>query len=844
MTRNPVLPYLWYPLFLAAAAVWFGAALSAGAHLLLALYVPIALVAVAIIGLEMLDPERLDWRPHWPEVRADALFLTLVQVLLPRALAALLILLTADWSHAHGPSRWWPHNWPLAVQTVLMVLVVDFTRYWLHRACHTWTPLWRLHEVHHSPDILYTLNVGRFHPLEKALHFSLDTVPFVLLGVAPEVIAGYFLLYAVNGFFQHSNVRLHYGWLNYVVGSAETHRWHHARDPRIAHCNFGNTTIVWDLVFGTWYLPRERALDIGIQDRTYPKGFWSQMLAPFRRCGLNRAFANLAIRLQLRLTWLRWRGSVASAVRDPMRHQHALLAQIVHGNRDTSFGREHGFESMRSYADFAARVPVREYEALRPYIDAEIERGEAALTVQPPLRYVRTSGTTGRPKDIPVTADHLRRLRSIHRLSVAVQERVCPRAFDGSILAITSPALEGTLPNGKPYGSASGVVAGSTPGLVQEKFVVPAPVLTIGESRVKYLLILRLALARADITYLGTANASTLLALMRVYHEHEAVLLRDLREGGFFLADVIPGEVRAAVLQRLRPDPARADQIEALRRTGSTLRIADLWPRLQLVVTWTCASAGVAVGALRAELSAGTRILELGYLSSEFRGTITLGRRAGSGLPTFDAHFFEFVERDRWDEGQPEFLTLDRLRKGVDYYVIVTTPSGLYRYFINDLVRVTGFLKRMPLLKFQQKGKGVTSITGEKLYETQVLAAIHHAMAHIGRAQRFVMLLADEAAQRYLLYVEPDAGAKPAAEALAQAVDTELQALNIEYRSKRESGRLAPPLAHWLAPGTEEAYRRECVRQGQREGQFKPVALAYRAKFAFDLNAHVEVRRA
>jgi len=75
-------------------------------------------------------------------------------------------------------------------------------------------------------------------------------------------------------------------------------------------------------------------------------------------------------------------------------------------------------------------------------------------------------------------------------------------------------------------------------------------------------------------------------------------------------------------------------------------------------------------------------------------------------------------------------------------------------------------------------------------------------------------------------------------------VDTALQALNIEYRSKRESGRLAPPLAHWLAPGTEEAYRRECVRQGQREGQFKPVALAYRAKFAFDLNAHVEVRRA
>ena len=159
----------------------------------------------------------------------------------------------AAWMHEHAPSPWWPHGWTLGAQMVAMVLAVDFVRYWLHRACHTFPALWRLHEVHHSPDILYTLNVGRFHPLEKILHFACDSVPFLLLGVAPEVIAGYFLLYSVNGFFQHSNLRLRYGWLNYVVGSAETHRWHHARDPKTASCNFGNTTIVWDLLFGTWY---------------------------------------------------------------------------------------------------------------------------------------------------------------------------------------------------------------------------------------------------------------------------------------------------------------------------------------------------------------------------------------------------------------------------------------------------------------------------------------------------------------------------------------------------------------------------------------------------------------
>jgi len=280
------LPYIWYPAFFAIAIAMFATMLKQGSHLLVALYIPIVLVAIAIVGLELVFPARMDWKPRRSDVVADALFMIFIQTLMPRVLVAGLTLAIAAWTHAHSPSPWWPHQWPLLGQALLMVLAVDFMRYWLHRACHTFTPLWRLHEVHHSPDILYTLNVGRFHPLEKMLQFSLDTVPFVLIGVAPEVVAAYFLFYAVNGFFQHSNLRLQYGFLNYVVGSAETHRWHHARDPKVAYCNFGNTTIVWDLVFGTWYLPKNRSLEIGIPDRDYPKDFWSQMFTSFRDISL------------------------------------------------------------------------------------------------------------------------------------------------------------------------------------------------------------------------------------------------------------------------------------------------------------------------------------------------------------------------------------------------------------------------------------------------------------------------------------------------------------------------------------------------------------------------------
>ncbi len=280
---NRIMAYVWYPAFLIAAIAGFGVLLAIGAPTAIATYLPILVVGISILALESQFPERVLWRPKTADVKADAAFLALVQVALPRVLAVAAIFLISTWTYNHAHNSLWPHNWPLASQIVTMVLIVDFLRYWLHRACHHYPKLWRLHKVHHSPEILYALNVGRFHPLEKALHFCLDTVPFLLLGVAPQVIAGYFLLYSVNGFFQHSNLRLRYGALNYVVGSAETHRWHHARDPKTAYCNFSNTTILWDLVFGTWHLPPGKDVeDIGVLDRGYPTGFLAQMTAPFR----------------------------------------------------------------------------------------------------------------------------------------------------------------------------------------------------------------------------------------------------------------------------------------------------------------------------------------------------------------------------------------------------------------------------------------------------------------------------------------------------------------------------------------------------------------------------------
>jgi hypothetical protein len=310
------------------------------------------------------------------------------------------------------------------------------------------------------------------------------------------------------------------------------------------------------------------------------------------------------------------------------------------------------------------------------------------------------------------------------------------------------------------------------------------------------------------------------------------MLVRSLATGTFEPLNALELPLRRIVAARLRPMPDRAARFASQSR----LTFAEVWPEIRLVTTWTGGSCGIALLRLRAMLPAAAAVMELGYQSTEVRGTIALTAETAAGLPPLHHHFFEFVEQSAWDEGRPTFLTLGELESQRTYYVIVTTASGLYRYFMNDLVQVTARFEHTPLLRFVQKGRGVTSLTGEKLYEAQAIDSVACAASRCGFVSRFFVMVAEEESSVYRLFLETGDPTHPAAHTVAEQVDRRLGELNIEYHGKRASGRLEPLDVVWLKPGAGEAYKRSCVRAGQREGQFKPVVLHYRKdlRFAFD----------
>jgi hypothetical protein len=281
----------------------------------------------------------------------------------------------------------------------------------------------------------------------------------------------------------------------------------------------------------------------------------------------------------------------------------------------------------------------------------------------------------------------------------------------------------------------------------------------------------------------------------------------------------------------LKPSKSRLAEVSDLLQSDE-ISMKLFWPHLKLMVTWTCGSCGVALNAALKIMPENIKVADPGYLSSEFRGSVTYDYSSQSGLPTFRDHFFEFVLKNEWENGQSNFKLLHELEKERDYYVFITTPSGLWRYNMNDIVRVTGYLNQCPLITFQQKGSGACNITGEKLYESQIIEAFQSMQWKV----MYYQVLADVNDSRYIGYIEWHNEPNESQEELSAIMDESLAKLNVEYAEKRASKRLNPFVLKYLPPGSFTQIKKQAVEAGQKEGQFKMVMLQYKDQFKWDLS--------
>ncbi len=520
------------------------------------------------------------------------------------------------------------------------------------------------------------------------------------------------------------------------------------------------------------------------------------------------------------------------ATRNPVETQQQLLEQILSRNRDTEYGRVCKFAAIRTLEEYRRHVPVVGYEAIRHYID-RVTRGETnVLTSENPVLFAQTSGTTGDPKYIPVTPT----CRKGGGMTVWMHyaRLAHPRAFAGKLLTIVSPAIEGYTEGGLPFGSTSGMVLKEMPKLVQGAYAVPYQAFEIGDYNAKYYAIMRLGL-QEKISLVATANPSSILKLAELADHFADSLIRDVHDGSLTGEMALEPPIRKAIEKRLRPDPRRAQELEAVRRRrDGKLLPADYWPELAMLGCWKGGTVSAYIERLQdwydPEGKGMPPVRDMGYLASEARMSIPVSDHGAGGVLTVHLNLFEFVPVDQIDEetrgeGRLDFLGVDKIEVGQEYYVFITTTGGLYRYDMNDVIEVVGRYNRTPVIEFRRKGRGMTNMTGEKLSVNQLMEAMARADAEVEAAIHHYRAEPDFKRSLYVFKVE--AGQLPAERRgdLLRAVDRALGELNIEYLAKRSSGRLQPPILQVMRTGWYQRKKERLVAEGKRLFQAKTVLL-------------------
>src|SRR4051794_710807 len=425
--------------------------------------------------------------------------------------------------------------------------------------------------------------------------------------------------------------------------------------------------------------------------------------------------------------------------------QRELLLRRIARHADSQFGRDHHFGEIRTPADFRRRVPIRGYEALEPYIE-RVRQGDLGALFGPGtevLMFAMTSGTTNRPKTIPVTRESLHDYREGWTIWGIMAFDAHPAMIEGGlrpILQIASDWRETTTPSGIPCGAITGLTAHMQSRLVRFTYCLPPVAARIKDIESKYYVALRCSVHR-DLGTTIAANPSTMLAIARLGDREKACLIRDLYDGTIDRKWRIPPEVRKALGRRAhKPRKEAARRLETIVNRSGRLFPRDYWPNLCFLANWTGGTMGAYLRSYP-EVFGDHPVRDVGLIASEGRMTIPVEDNTPAGILDIRHHYFEFIPEDQVGRDEPETVEAADLIEGRRYFILPTTAGGLYRYQIFDLVRCVGFQGKAPLLEFLNKGAHFSSMTGEKLSEFQVVAAVDAAVAELSvRLKSFLLL--------------------------------------------------------------------------------------------------------
>lgn len=261
-----ILAYGLYPILLAAIGTTIVLAIQLQWDFKAVYWKTTLILVLTLMILETIFPLSRSWSMTGQSLRRDLSYILFVGPTIGLTKAAFGWLFIG-YSQAHtGPMT----HWPVAAATVTFLLIFEFFQYWFHRISHRSNGplgrfLWKIHLAHHLPDKVYVMMHAVFHPINAIISTAIIQIPLLLLGAPPAAMLAATLLIDLQSLISHFNVTIRAGWFNYIFMGTETHRFHHSAKIDEAG-NFGNTLVIWDLLFGTFlYRPGQVPEKLGVE---------------------------------------------------------------------------------------------------------------------------------------------------------------------------------------------------------------------------------------------------------------------------------------------------------------------------------------------------------------------------------------------------------------------------------------------------------------------------------------------------------------------------------------------------------------------------------------------------
>ena len=526
----------------------------------------------------------------------------------------------------------------------------------------------------------------------------------------------------------------------------------------------------------------------------------------------------------------------------------ALLMRILRDNKDTEYGKRYGFADITSVEEYQRRVPVIVYDNIAEDLERMANGEKNILTAYPFTHMNETSATMGVPKHIPMTQEQAQVFLKYNKqyMDGLKAEHLGNGWMEGRAFC-TTEGKHRTLDSGITVGDASSVMADYIRGgkealgnMMGALFTSPVEAtLPVPNTDTKYIHA-RFALMDENITGMITGFYSLIVNYLKYIADHYKLLIDDI-ENGTINEDIrLTQEVRDSLLAKIQPMPERAARLREIFANGSDFCfIPQVWPKMTYIAGVGGDGFSIYDRIIKESFTGGClKNIYSGVTASEGLWSVPGGIDTEDSVMAPGSAFFEFLPVTCGNDFS-KCVTMDKVKEGEIYEIIVTNLSGFYRYRTSDAVKVTGFRGQTPMIRFMYRVNRTINMAAEKTTEKALQVAVEGAMEELGVELSDFSVFPDYENMTYVFLIEPmkeDTGVS--IEQLTECVYKHMREANGEFAGYVDTGRIKKPVAHWLQPETTILYRDMMVFRGASANQLKPVRVIMnekQRKFFFSL---------